>query len=81
MPGRDPLTVYILNQMVHWFIVGLTLPVMVLYMTDKGLDLFQAGLVMSVYSGTVILLELPTGGLSDSLGRKKVYTFPWSSRS
>ncbi len=75
MPGRDPLTVYILNQMVHWFIVGLTLPVMVLYMTDKGLDLFQAGLVMSVYSGTVILLELPTGGLSDSLGRKKVYTY------
>ncbi|MHC1708886.1 MAG: MFS transporter [Methanomassiliicoccales archaeon] len=73
MVGRDPLKVYIVNQMVHWFFVGLTLPVLVLYMTDKGLDLFQAGMALSVYSGTVIALELPTGGLSDSIGRKKVY--------
>ncbi len=75
MVGRDPLKVYILNQMVHWFIVGITLPIMVLYMTDRGLDLFQAGMVLSIYAGTVILLELPTGGLSDSFGRKKVYTY------
>ena len=75
MVGRDPLKVYILNQMVHWFIVGITLPIMVLYITDRGLDLFQAGMVLSIYAGTVILLELPTGGLSDSFGRKKVYTY------
>lgn len=73
MAGRDPLKVYIFNQMVHWFFVGLTLPVMILYMTDKGLDLFQAGMALSVYAGTVILLELPTGGLSDSMGRRRVY--------
>ncbi|MCG7844321.1 MAG: MFS transporter, partial [Methanomassiliicoccales archaeon] len=71
----DPLLVYIINQVVHWFIVGITLPVLILYITDKGLDLFQAGMVMSVYSGTVILLELPTGGLSDSIGRKRVYLY------
>jgi len=71
----DPLFIYIVNQGVHWFIVGLTLPVMILYLTSKGLDLFQAGLVISVYSGTIILLELPTGGLSDSVGRKKVYQY------
>jgi DHA1 family quinolone resistance protein-like MFS transporter len=71
----DPLPVYIINQTVHWFIVGITLPIMVLYMTAKGLDLFQAGMTLSVYSATVILLELPTGGLSDSLGRKKVYLY------
>lgn len=75
MRRRDPLTVYVLNQMVHWFIVGITLPVLVLYITDRGLDLFQAGMVLSIYSGTVILLELPTGGLSDSIGRKKVYQY------
>jgi MFS family permease len=28
---------------------------------------------MAVYSGTVILLELPTGGLADAIGRKRVY--------
>jgi MFS family permease len=61
--------------MVHWFIVGITLPIMILYITDKGLDLFQAGMVMSIYSATVILLELPTGGLSDSIGRKRVYLY------
>lgn len=75
MPRDDPLPVYIINQMVHWFIVGITLPIMVLYITDKGLDLFQAGMVLSIYSATVILLELPTGGLSDSIGRKKVYLY------
>ncbi len=69
----DPLHVYIINQVVHWFIVGITLPIMVLYMTSKGLDLFQVGMTLSVYSATIIVLELPTGGLSDSLGRKKVY--------
>jgi hypothetical protein len=34
--------------MVHWFIVGITLPIMVLYMTDMGLDLFEAGLTLSI---------------------------------
>ena len=28
---------------------------------------------MSIYSATIVLLELPTGGLSDTIGRKKVY--------
>ncbi|GAH25588.1 unnamed protein product, partial [marine sediment metagenome] len=28
---------------------------------------------MAIYSGTVVILELPTGGLSDTIGRKKVY--------
>jgi hypothetical protein len=50
MAGRDPLKVYILNQTIHWFFVELTLPVLVLYVADKGLDLFQAGIALSVYS-------------------------------
>ena len=75
MVRGDPLPVYILNQTVHWFFVGITLPVMVLYMTSKGLDLFEAGIAVSVYSATIILLELPTGGLSDSIGRKRVYIY------
>jgi MFS transporter, DHA1 family, quinolone resistance protein len=28
---------------------------------------------VAIYSGTTVLLELPTGGLADSLGRKRVY--------
>lgn len=64
---------YTLNQSVHWFIVGLYSPVMVLFLLDNGLDSLQVGTVVGAYSGALILLELPTGGLSDSIGRKRVY--------
>jgi DHA1 family quinolone resistance protein-like MFS transporter len=67
------LFIYALNQTFHWFIVGLLIPVMVLLQLEKGLDLFQIGITIAVYSGTVILLELPTGGLADAIGRKRVY--------
>jgi MFS transporter, DHA1 family, quinolone resistance protein len=48
-------------------------PVMVLLLLDQGLGLVEVGTVLALYSGTVILLELPTGGLADAIGRKKVY--------
>jgi MFS family permease len=67
------LRAYLINQTAHWFIVGLLFPVLILIILDKGLDLFQAGAILAVYSGTAVALELPTGGLSDSIGRKKVY--------
>jgi len=46
----------------------------VLLILDKGLGLGEAGLALAVYSATTIILELPTGGLADNVGRKKVYT-------
>jgi len=64
---------YIFNQSFHWFIIGLIFPVMILYILDKGLDIFEAGMVMASYSAAAIVLELPTGGLADSIGRKRVY--------
>jgi DHA1 family quinolone resistance protein-like MFS transporter len=73
MTRKKLLFVYTLNQTFHWFIVGLLIPVMALLQLEKGLDLFQIGITMAVYSGTVILLELPTGGLADAIGRKRVY--------
>jgi MFS family permease len=48
-------------------------PVMVLLLLDKGLNLVEVGTVLALYSGTVIILELPTGGLADAVGRKRVY--------
>ena len=67
------LTTYIVNQAVHWFIPGMFTPVMVLFLLDKGLGLIEVGTILALFSGTVILLELPTGGLADAVGRKKVY--------
>ncbi len=37
--GLDPLRVYIINQTVHWLIVGLIFPVLVLFILEKGLDM------------------------------------------
>lgn len=65
--------VYTLNQSFHWFIIGLFFPIMVLVQLEKGLSLLEVGTTSAIYSATVILLELPTGGMSDSIGRKKVY--------
>jgi DHA1 family quinolone resistance protein-like MFS transporter len=69
----SPLRVYIINQTFHWFIVGLVFPILILFVLEKGLDIFEASLVLSGYSIATIALELPTGGLSDAIGRKRVY--------
>ncbi len=70
---RNLVAAYVINQSIHWFIVGLFFPIMILFLLDRGLDIFEAGTAVAVYSATVITLELPTGGLSDSIGRKRVY--------
>jgi DHA1 family quinolone resistance protein-like MFS transporter len=67
------ISVYTLNQTTHWFIVGLFFPIMILFLIDKGLDNLRVGTTVAVYSAALVLLELPTGGLSDSIGRKRVY--------
>jgi DHA1 family quinolone resistance protein-like MFS transporter len=75
MTGRKLLTLYSIHQSLHWFATGLLVPVMALLQLEKGLDLFQIGLTVAVYSATVMALELPTGGLADSIGRKRVYLY------
>ncbi len=67
------VSIYTLNQTAHWFIVGLFFPIMILFLIDKGLDNLQIGMSVGVYSAALVILELPTGGLSDSIGRKRVY--------
>ncbi|MEK6221387.1 MAG: MFS transporter [Chloroflexota bacterium] len=55
------------------------MPLSVLLEKARGLGLFQIGALMSIYSFTIIILEVPTGGLADAIGRKRVailsYTF------
>jgi DHA1 family quinolone resistance protein-like MFS transporter len=66
---------FIVNQSIHWSMIGIIFPVLSLAIIEKGLDYFQLGILMAVYSGVTVLLELPTGGLADSVGRKRVYLF------
>jgi len=56
----------------RWLPTGLTVPVTVLLMTARGLSPADVGLVFVVHGATVVLLELPTGGLADVLGRRAV---------
>lgn len=56
----------------RWLPVGLLMPIFVLWPLSRGLSLTEIGLVFSVQGFVVLALELPTGGLSDSLGRRPV---------
>ena len=63
---------YVVLLALHWFPVGLTLPVMVLLMQSRGLSLAEVGLLFGVYGALGVCLELPTGGLADVVGRRPV---------
>ncbi|MGA5302159.1 MFS transporter [Nucisporomicrobium flavum] len=56
----------------RWLPVGLMIPVIVLLPLERGLTLAQYGSAAALQGITVLLLELPTGGLSDALGRRPV---------
>ncbi len=53
--------------------MGLTVAVVALALTDRGMDLFQISLLFGVYSLTTMAMELPFGGLADCIGRKPVF--------
>lgn len=63
---------YLAMIALRWFPVGLLIPISVLLMLSRGLSLTEIGLVYAVQGLVVLFLELPTGGLSDSLGRRPV---------
>ena len=55
-----------------WFATVLPAATLVLFTQARGLDLLQIGFIFGTYSLTVVLLEIPTGGLADTVGRKRV---------
>jgi DHA1 family tetracycline resistance protein-like MFS transporter len=56
----------------RWLPVGLMIPVSVLLGLERGLSLAEYGSVAAIQGIVVMILELPTGGLSDALGRRPV---------
>src|SRR4051812_49517099 len=56
----------------RWFPVGLYIPVAVLLMQARGLDLATVGGLYAIYGIVTVALELPTGGLADVVGRRLV---------
>ncbi len=56
----------------RWLPTGILIPISVLLMLSRGLSLTEIGIAFSAQGFVVLALELPTGGLSDSLGRRPV---------
>lgn len=56
----------------RWVSTGLYITVFVLLMRDRGLTLAQIGLATAAQGFVMLFLELPSGGLADAWGRKRV---------
>ncbi len=63
---------YLILLGLRWLPTGLLIPVVVLLMLDRGLTLGQIGLAAAAQGVMVLFLELPTGGLADTVGRRQV---------
>jgi MFS family permease len=62
--------VFLLLTLTRWFPVGLVVSVTTLLPLERGLSVPQALMALSLAGFTVFLLELPTSGLADALGRR-----------
>lgn len=56
----------------RWLPTGFLIPIIALVPLSRGLTLTEIGVMFGVVGIVVLFLELPTGGLSDSLGRRPV---------
>ncbi len=71
--ARRHIRLFQIHQFLDRFAMGLTVAVVALALTDRGMDLFQISLLFGVYSLTTMTMELPFGGLADRIGRKPVF--------
>lgn len=71
--ARRHVRVFQIQQFLDRFAMGLTVAVVALALTDRGMDLFEISLLFGVYSLTTMSMELPFGGLADNIGRKPVF--------
>ena len=73
VPARRHIRVFQVHKFLDRFAMGLTVAVVALALSDRGMDLFQISLLFGVYSLTTMAMELPFGGLADTIGRKPVF--------
>ncbi|MET7368094.1 MFS transporter [Streptomyces sp. NPDC005566] len=63
---------FVAVSFLFWLPAGLTAAPMVLLFTERGLALAAVAAAFAAHSLTAAALELPTGGLSDVIGRRTV---------
>ena len=69
-PQRIDRTYYLITA-VQTLAIMLPLAVLVLHMLDRGLSLTLVGAAIAIRSLIVVLLEVPSGALADTIGRKR----------
>ena len=72
LDARSARRRYLVLVALRWLPTGLLIPVTVLLALSRGLSLTEIGLIFSIQGLVVLALELPTGGLADSLGRRPI---------
>jgi MFS family permease len=72
LTARGALRRYLILTALRWIPSGLLFPVYVMLPLSRGLTLSELGLAAAMQGLVVFALELPTGGLADSVGRRPV---------
>ncbi len=65
---KSIIKIYVANIAIGFSLIG---PIFVLYFQEVGLSLQQIFILESINSFAILLFEVPTGFLSDKIGRKK----------
>ena len=73
MPSGRLRTRFWLLAGLRWLPTGFVIPVSALLPLKRGLTIAEYGMVAATQGFVVLLLELPTGGFADALGRKPVF--------
>ena len=62
----------VLLTVTRWLPVGLVFGLHVLLPLERGVSLAEIGVILAVQGVVVLALEVPTGGLADTIGRRPV---------
>ncbi len=63
---------FVVLRALRWLPVGIVLPFLIITPLSRGLSLGAVGVVFALHSAVTILLEVPSGALADSVGRRRV---------
>ena len=62
---------YYLARGLYGLALGAILPAYVLFFWSRGLNLLEIAVLASIFEGSILLFEVPTGAFADIFGRKK----------
>ena len=63
---------FVFLRALRWLPVGLVLPFLVITPEARGLSLGVIGAALAVHSAVLMALEVPSGALADTIGRRRV---------